>query len=138
MAKDISESTPTPKATEMVTVYIDPEDTDGGLWTNFERWVGEKTVTREVAQDIQRRIKEYKQVVKKLSDPDTFIVMKNAQQIENAYLATKAANLAKVKSGEWSEEWGLLDPRQWEHVSETEKKRLRALKQTLTGYTPKF
>jgi hypothetical protein len=125
---NVSES----KNTEMkkVRIYIDPKATDGGLTTNEKKLVGYVEVSEEEAEDIARRLREYAEVKERLHDPNAKVTIKNSYVIEQLYLADPATNRNKPK---WTDQYGLLDPWQWDKLSKPFQEELKARRYALYG-----
>lgn len=119
-----------PKApgNDLVEVFIDPVATDGGLVTNEKRYIGHVKVSRDIADDLMRRVAEYAEVKNKLFNPRQKIRIKNHTVIEQLYLADPAENA--MKPG-WTNEYGLLDPWQWQFLSPKAQEDLKNLRKAL-------
>lgn len=133
MAKDITETTPTPKpvSDDMVTIIIDHKETGGGIRINDVLYTGEVTVPKPLARQLMIIQQEYLETKRKLSDPTQKIRIKNARVIESQFLADPTIY---GDSKGFSQELGLLDPWQWQFVPEPEKQRLIQLKKAMYGY----
>lgn len=106
----------TSKEEEMMTIYIDPKRTNGGLRTNFNKlYVGKKTLPVELAEDLLRRQEEYAATVSKLTDPS--IKLKN-QSIEQSRKFFIADPVQHGNNPKFSKVYGMLDPFQLESISE--------------------
>ncbi len=131
--KEISapEQTPVETNEELVSIYIDPVATHGGLTTNEKRYVGWVKVPKDIAQDLQRRVEEYIETQDFLHNPKRKIRIKNSMVIETHFCADPNQYGDNPK---FSKEYGLLDPWQWQFVPESEKARLKQLRFDLYGY----
>jgi len=125
---DVSES----KNTEIkkVRIYIDPKATDGGLSTNEKKLVGYVEVDEKEAEDIFRRLQEYAEVKERLHDPNANVTIKNSYVIEQLYLADPATNRNKPK---WTDQYGLLDPWQWDKLPKQFQEELKERRYALYG-----
>lgn len=134
----MSESKPTTEKKEptsekrekMLTIIIDHDETDGGVMVNGKLYVGEVTVPEEQAKDLLRIIREYKETKTRMNDAKAFVRQKNDFVNERLYLADPREN--RGKKG-WTDEFGLLDPRQWEFISEQFKEELKSKRKAMFG-----
>ena len=121
MAKDIDETLPEVKPAQsekMLTINIDPQETDGGLVINGKRYIGEYTLPEPIARQMLENVAQYKEVKNKMFDPNQKIREKNIFNIEQAYMADPSQH--RGNSG-FTQEFGVLDPWQWQFVHENEK-----------------
>ncbi len=129
-----TENTSEPKNTEetksKIRIYIDPTETDGGLITNDKLLVGYIDVDKEQADDILRRLAEYREIKQKYHDRAQKLTIKNSNVIEQMFLADPATNRNKVA---WTDEYGMLDPWQWEKLPRQFKKELKEKRKALYG-----
>lgn len=116
---------------EMVTIIIDREMTDGGLITNGKLMVGEMTLPRHVAEDLQRRQEEYFETKKKLTNKDVTVRMKSDAQKESLFLADPEINQNKAT---FNRDYGLLGAKEWSYCSETFKQHLLEQRKQMYGY----
>ena len=116
--------------TKKVRIYIDPKLTDGGLTTNGRRLVGYVEVDEQEAEDIFRRLQEYNEVKERLHNPTAKVTIKNSYVIEQLYLADPATN--RNKPG-WTDEYGLLDPWQWNKLPKQFQEELKERRYALYG-----
>ncbi len=118
------------KGIKKVKIYIDPKETDGGLTTNSKRLVGYVELDEKEAEDIFRRLAEYREVKQRLHDPNTKVTIKNSYIIEQLYLSDPATN--RNKPG-WRDEYGMLDPWQWEKLPKEFQDELKQRRNALYG-----
>ena len=121
------------EAEEMMTIDIDYKATDGGITINGTKYLGEQTLPKPLARQILDLVAQYSEVKNKMYDPSQKIRNKNSYVTERAYLADPSEHQGNPR---YSMEFGLLDPWQWQFVSEPEKARLRKLKTSMYGYVP--
>ena len=134
MAKDAKDTIPEAQPTEeMTNIYIDREATDGGIRINDKLYVGDCYVTKTTANELARIQREYGFVKNKLHEPMQKIKIQNHTVIERQYLADPSQ---QGNNPGYNQEFGLLDPWQWQWIPETEKNRLRKLKEGMYGYKP--
>lgn len=97
---------------KMVTIFVNPRETDGGLWTNEKLIVGEYTCSENEANDIRRRLEEYAEVKAKMNDIDgrVHIREKNKDNI----IARFCADPREQNPKQFSYELGTLHPLDWE------------------------
>lgn len=119
------------KETDMITIFVDRKETMGGISINGKRYIGEITVPRPLGREIMRIAAEFKETRNKLNDPSQKIRHKNSQVIENLYLANPEDHAGNPN---FSREFGLLDPWQWQFIIEPERKRLKELKRSYYDY----
>jgi hypothetical protein len=118
------------KETKKIRIYIDPKLTDGGFTTNGRRLVGYIEVDEEEAEDLKRRLEEYAEVKERLHNPSAKVTIKNSFVIEQLYLADPATNRNKPN---WTDEYGLLDPWQWNKLPKEFQEELKARRYALYG-----
>ena len=118
------------KETKKIRIYIDPKLTDGGFTTNGRRLVGYIEVDEEEAEDLKRRLEEYAEVKERLHNPSAKVTIKNSFVIEQLYLADPATNRNKPN---WTDEYGLLDPWQWNKLPKEFQEELRERRYALYG-----
>lgn len=122
---------------ELVEIYISPKDTDGGLYnlggTNGQdtRLVGYIKVTKEEARDIQRRVEEYKETKEHFQDGRTRVRCKSSEVLRKQYMADPGANSRKKN---WTDRYGLLDPQEWQYLTDGFKRELKRERHQLYGY----
>ena len=109
----------------LVRIFVDPQLTRGGLRNITKEgshlYVGWVDVPQDVAQDLQRRIDEIREVHDAMTNPRQKIRIKNFELIENQFLADPEAY--QNRKG-WSKEYGLLDPWQWQYLTKEAQQRL--------------
>jgi hypothetical protein len=116
-----------PKAQEnLVRIFIDPQLTRGGLRTfdatgGSKLYIGWVNVSQDIAEDLQRRIDEIREIHDAMMNPRQKIRIKNFEVIERQFLADPEAY---EKRKGWSKEFGLLDPWQWQHLTKVAQERL--------------
>lgn len=137
MAKDAVDTIPVAVANqavpeqEMMTIIVDPKATDGGIIINEKRYIGEMKVPVALGRQIMENMQTYAEAKNKMYDPSQKIRNKNGFEIEKAYLADPSEHSTNPR---FNQEFGLLDPWQWQFVAEAEKDRLRQLKTSIYGY----
>ena len=134
MTKTINDASESKNAegtkTKKIRIYIDPKETDGGLSTNGKRLVGYVELDEKEAEDIFRRLAEYREVKQLLHDPSTKVTIKNSYVIEQLYLADPATNRNKP---DWRDDYGRLDPWQWERLPKEFQEELKQRRYALYG-----
>lgn len=131
-ADTIPEAVPSSEE-NLVTIIIDPKATDGGLSINGKKYIGKMKVPEHIAEQLMENMQVYAETKNKLFDPSQKIRQKNSLVVEAQYMADPAEFSDNKK---FSQEFGLLDPWQWQFVAEPEKARLRELKTSIYGYIP--
>ncbi len=134
MAKTINDASESKNAegtkNKRVRLYIDPKETDGGLSTNGKRLVGYVELDEKEVEDVLRRLTEYREVKQRLHDPNQKVTIKNSYVVEQLYLADPATS--RNKTG-WRDEYGMLDPWQWEKLPKEFQEELKARRFALYG-----
>jgi hypothetical protein len=115
-----------------VRIYIDPVITDGGLRTNDKLYVGWVNVSQDIAQDLQRRVEECQEIKNFLQNPTrTKVRIKNFYVMEKQFLADPSENYGKK---DFTNEYGLLDPWQWQFIPKEVQEELKERRKAIYGY----
>lgn len=124
----------TPESAEgLVEVFIDPVMTRGGLMTNGVKYIGRVKVTPDVAEDLMRRQEEIQAVNNWQYAPTKNkppIKIQNHQIIEQQFLADPENRGRKG----FTEEYGLLDPWQWQFLAPSFQAYLKETRKQMYGY----
>lgn len=122
-----------PENTEgLVEIMIDPVMTRGGLMTNGTRYIGRVKVPTHVADDLMRRQEEIMAVANfQTADMKAKPKLKiqNHQMVEQQYLADPENRGRKG----WTDEYGLLDPWQWQWLSPSFQDYLKETRKQMYG-----
>jgi hypothetical protein len=116
----------------LVEVFIDPVMTRGGLMTNGTKYMGRVKVEPHIAEDLMRRQQEIQEVANWQVAPTANkpqMRMQNHQVVEQQYLADPENRGRKG----WTDEFGLLDPWQWQFLSEPFKEQLKETRKQMYG-----
>lgn len=117
---------------EMITIFIDPEMVGKqGIRINGKLFIGSVTVPKTQAEDLLRIQSEYWETVKKMTDPNVTVRMKNDFQKETLFLADPKENARKPG---WSRDYGLLGEREWSLCSDAFKEHLLSMRKQYYGY----
>lgn len=131
----IKEVSTTPEVTlnkeELITIFIDPEMTDGGITINGKLLVGKIKVTESQATDYLRMQDEYFETKKKLIDKNVVVRMKSDFQKERLFLADPKEHAGRQG---FSRDYGLLGAKEWSYCAPLFKERLLEQRQALYGY----
>lgn len=130
MTKEIDKTEEAEKVAkkDLVKMYVDPTLTQGGLRTNDKLYVGWVEVPKHIADDLQRRLDEQNEVAKRLQNPSQPIRSKNHFNLEKLYLADPAQNSMKKN---WTNEFGLMPPFEWQYLSDEFKAYLKSMRKAL-------
>ena len=121
-----TEASPEP----LVTVVIDRKMTDGGIRVNDILYVGKVKVTSEQAEDLLRIQEEYLETKQKMSDPSQKIRIKSSAIIQKYYLADPSQF---GNHPQYTKQYGLLDPWQWQFISDSFKEELKRQREAMYG-----
>ncbi len=128
---NVQTEVPAFKDSDLVTVHIDKDMTDGGIRVNGKLYVGTVKVSQEQADDLLRIQEEYFETKKKLSDPTVTVRMKSDFQKEKLFLADPDANAGKKN---FTRDYGLLGMKEWSYCSDSLKEHLLEQRKQLYGY----
>ena len=121
-----------PKDVELENIFIDPDMVGkGGIRVNGKIFVGHIKVPKDVAEDLLRIQEEYWETVKKLTDKNISVRMKNDFQKEALFLADPNENANKKG---YTRDYGLLPQREFLLCKPTFQEHLRALRFQLYGF----
>jgi hypothetical protein len=124
--------TPVRKEEELENIFIDPEMVGkGGIRVNGKIFVGHIKVPKSIAEDILRIQEEYWETVKKLTDKNISVRMKNDFQKEALFLADPNENANKKG---FTRDYGMLPQREFLFCKPSFQKHLLDLRFQLFGY----
>lgn len=133
MVKNLEETrvTETPSPEEIVTIIIDPKMTDGGIIINGRRYVGKVKVPQSQADDLLRVQSEYFATKQKLNDPSIKLRNQNVDVSKKFFMADP---LQFASNPRFSKVYGMLDPFQWDFISEKDKEDWKQEREGLYNY----
>lgn len=115
----------------MVTVIIDPKRTRGGIRVNGKLYVGKVTVSSEQADDLLRIQEEFSATIDKLTEPSTKLRNQNIGTTKKMYMADPTVYGTHPQ---FSNVYGMLDPFQWQFISDVDKEEWREERLGVYGY----
>ncbi len=108
--------TPKREVSETIIIVIDPKRTNGGIRVNGKRLVGKvKCKSQEEADDYLRIQEEYAASFAKLTDPTVKLRNQSIETSRKAFIVDPAEF---GKHPNFTREFGMLDPYQWQFVPE--------------------
>jgi len=116
---------------ELVSIVIDRNMTDGGIRINGKLYVGTVKVSQGQADDLLRIQEEYFETKKKLLDKTISVRMKSDFQKERLFLADPKENAGKKN---FSRDYGLLPQEEWNYCTESFKAYLLDMRKQFYGY----
>ena len=117
---------------ELENIFIDPEMVGkGGIRINGNIYVGHIKVPKKQAEDLLRIQEEYWETVKKLTDKNITVRMKNDLQKESLFLADPNENVNKKG---YTRDYGLLPQREWLFCKPEFQQHLLNLRKQLYGF----
>ena len=117
---------------EFINIFIDPEMVGKtGIRINGKLYIGHLKVKKSLADELLRIQEEYWETVKKLSDKDVSVRMKNDFQKETLFLADPNENAGKKG---FTRDYGLLGLREWSFLNDNFKQQLLDTRKQLYGY----
>lgn len=120
------------KEEEMENIFIDPEMVGkGGIRINGKIYIGHLKVPKGIAEDLVRIQEEYWETVKKLTDKNITVRMKNDFQKEALFLADPIENANKKG---YTRDYGLLPQREWLFCKPSFQQHLLDLRKQLYGF----
>jgi hypothetical protein len=123
---------PAIKNEELENIFIDPDMVGkGGIRINGQLFIGHVKVPKTLAEDLLRIQEEYWETVKKLTDKNISVRMKNDFQKEALFLADPSENVNKKG---FTKDYGLLPQREFLFCKPSFQEHLLALRKQLYGY----
>jgi hypothetical protein len=117
---------------ELENIFIDPEMVGkGGIRVNGKIFIGHIKVPKSIAEDLLRIQEEYWETVKKLTDKNISVRMKNDFQKEALFLADPNENANKKG---FTKDYGLLPQREFLFCKSSFQQHLLDLRKQLYGY----
>lgn len=117
---------------ELVSIFIDPEMVGKtGIRINGKLYIGHIKVPKNEADNLLKIQTEYWETVKKLTDKNVSVRMKNDFQKERLFLADPRENAGRTG---FTRDYGLLGETEWSYCSEELKKHLLEERKQLYNY----